>query len=161
MGNPNAATVTPRSASVSRSRLSQRERGERGLCAKCNCRTLDDHSDLCFRHLLFRKFHQAGLRSLLHLSALDRVRLEHLAAAWGVRFNSIRSGVLRPAGGVDERVLREDLRRYLQAEGLLTVRDKKPACVWGGARGYTKLLGILRRLDRRAHKEFLRGKLDG
>ena len=138
------------------SRLAQRSRGERGLCAKCNCRTLDDHSDLCFRHLFLRKLHQAGFRNLLRLSALDRVRLEALTVNLSVRFNLIRRGTVRPAGGVDERMLRNDLRRLLQDQGLLTVRDKKPACVWMGARGYTKLLGILRRLDRRAHREYER-----
>ncbi len=153
MGNPNAATVTPRKGHVTHKRQTQIARGERGLCAKCNCRTLDDHSDLCFRHLFFRKLHQGGFRMLLRLSAWDRVRLEGLTVSLGVRYNSIRKGHLRPAGGVDERVLRDDLRRLLQAQGLLTVRDKKPACVWGGARGYTKLLGIVRRLDRRAYRE--------
>ena len=145
--------TTPRKDHVTWERELQRRRGEKGLCAKCNCRTLDDHSDLCFRHMLLRKLHQAGFRNLRRLSAWDRVRLENLLNNLAVRFNSIRRGLLRPAGGVDERVLREDLKRLLQAQGLLVIRDKKPACVWGGARGYTKLLGIIRRLDRRAYKE--------
>lgn len=146
--------TTTRKNNVSMARRLQRARGERGLCAKCNCYTLDDHSDLCFRHLFFRKLHQSGcFRTLLKLRAWDRVRLEGLTSNLGVRFHSIRKGMLRPAGGVDERVLRDDLKRLLQAQGLLTVREKKPACVWGGARGYTKLLGIVRRLDRRAYKE--------
>ncbi len=153
MGNPNASTVTPRKEAVGKSRALQRARGERGLCAKCNGRTLDNHSDLCFRHLFFRKLQQAGLRKPFQGNAWDRMRLERLTSNLAVRFNMIRHGDLRPAGGVDERVLRDDLRRLLQAQALLTVREKKPACVWGGARGYTKILGIVRRLDRRAYRE--------
>ena len=143
--------TTPRKEKVSYIRRRQRAHSKEGLCVHCGTRKMV-RSDLCFRHHLFRKLVTAGIRGRV-LSAADKLRREHLAIKLGIRYNAIKAGTLRPAGGVDERVLRNDLKWILEGLGMLTIRDRKPAISWGGHRGYHKLLGIVRRLDKRAWRE--------
>ena len=132
----------------------QRSRNAEGLCAKCRMRKLPAN-DLCYRHLFLRKLAKVGIRAT-GMAPVDKIKREQMIARFALRYNSIRLGHMRPAGGVDEKMLRQDVLRVFKELGILGARiDKKPALIWGGARGYRKVLDIVRRFDRRAYKEHM------
>ena len=144
----------PRKADASVSRLNQREHNARGLCAHCGARKLPG-DDRCYRHLFLRKLARAGIKAAT-LTPKDKVLREQLITRLSLRYNSIRLGTMKPAGGRDEKMLRSDVVWLLKDLGLLAKRaDKKPSLVWGGAHGYRKVLDIVRRFDKRAYKEFM------
>jgi len=146
---------TPRKANPSKSRLDQRARNAQGLCSHCRSRKLLG-SDRCYRHLFIRKLATAGMRAK-NFSPNDVVKREQLIARLAMRYNAIRLGLMRPAGGVDEKMLRGDVVFLLKDVGIMGKRiDKKPSITWGGCHGYRKLLDIVRRFDKRAYKEFVR-----
>lgn len=150
----------PRKPDASKSRVQQRERNARGLCSHCGARKLPG-DDRCYRHLFLRKLVAAGIRSV-GMSPQDVFKRESLITKAAMRYNSIRLGFMKPAGGVDEKMLRADVLRLVTDAGLFQKRaDRRPSLVWGGCHGYRKVLDIIRRFDRRAFKEFQSVKTAG